>query len=171
MSIRTEIAAIRAEHPTLPAAQIARHLGISREYVRLILIELGLPTSFRTREPGGELKQAGEGRLQAAIKRFDNVCQYCGTTCVRGSPNIGLQPSVDRIIPHTKGGKYQDGNELLVCRSCNSMKCNRSLEYVRHRITLKALRWPSMSREAIPWLKEQGFDVSAYEAFRFPFEQ
>jgi hypothetical protein len=174
MSNREKVAAIRAEHPRLAAGQIAKHIGVSRQYVAMLLKELGLPTSVQTRaprEPGAFHYLDNRKRLETLYRRFDGICQYCGVQCERNCPDVGRQPSLDRVVAYTKGGKYFPENETLACRRCNSTKGNKTADEARHRIALQCLGWPNMSREAVAWLKTQGVDTSAYERFRFKFER
>lgn len=35
---------------------------------------------------------------------------------------------MDRIVPKSKGGKFEPDNVWLLCRSCNSAKCTKDLE-------------------------------------------
>jgi hypothetical protein len=171
MSTKEKVAALRAEFPRLPAVHIAQHLGITRQYVALILKELGLPTFFRAHLPGDYSPAENRRRLEALSRRYEGICQYCGIKCESGSPDVGRQPSIDRIVPHVKGGQYVDENEILACRRCNCTKGNKTADEARHRIALQYLGWPNMSREAVKWLKTQGIDISAYETFRFKFER
>ena len=41
---KEKVLALRAGNPLIPAADIARHIGVSRERVRQLLVILGLPT-------------------------------------------------------------------------------------------------------------------------------
>lgn len=48
--------------------------------------------------------------------------------------------TLDRIIPGAKGGTYHKENVQLLCHSCNSIKGDRPMEYLRARLE-KEYRW------------------------------
>lgn len=52
-------------------------------------------------------------------KRDNFVCQYCGV-----QENL----SIDHILPESQGGEMIDTNLVTACKSCNSMKSNRTPE-------------------------------------------
>ena len=53
------------------------------------------------------------------IDYFDNECAYCGER--------DTELEQDHIIPVSKGGKYEMGNIIPACRSCNSSKQNKNI--------------------------------------------
>ena len=61
-------------------------------------------------------------------KQFDYAC----IACMRIEPDITL--SEDHIIPLTKGGSNNIENIQPLCRSCNSRKGNRSMDYLLEKL-------------------------------------
>lgn len=55
------------------------------------------------------------------LEYFDNRCAYCGCK--------SEQLSQDHVIPLSKGGEYVRENIVPACKSCNSSKNNRDLDY------------------------------------------
>lgn len=53
------------------------------------------------------------------IDYFDNECAYCGER--------DTELEQEHIIPVSKGGKYEMGNIIPACRSCNSSKQNKNI--------------------------------------------
>ena len=47
---REKVVSHRADNPLMSAADLARHIGVSRERVRQLLVALGLPTKVFVRE-------------------------------------------------------------------------------------------------------------------------
>jgi 5-methylcytosine-specific restriction endonuclease McrA len=98
------------------------------------------------------------------------VCHYCGREVTYGGP-IGLQPSVDHVVPACDGGPDSDDNFVLACRACNSAKGSKTAEDARHFIALVALGWPKFKTDQIEWLRSRGFDVSDYDNFKLWYER
>lgn len=53
------------------------------------------------------------------IDYFDNECAYCGER--------DTELEQEHIVPVSKGGKYEMGNIIPACRSCNSSKQNKNI--------------------------------------------
>lgn len=70
--------------------------------------------------------------LNAVITKYDGICQICGgrvdsTDIVNG--HIGRNyPTVDHIVPLSKGGTHTWDNIQLAHMACNAGKCNK-LDY------------------------------------------
>jgi RNA polymerase-binding transcription factor DksA len=84
---REKVSLLRQKDPSMPAVRIAEALNISRERVRQLLNEAGLPTYFRKYYGscelcGGDIPSSrkaycsNECRTQA--KRITFQCDYCG---------------------------------------------------------------------------------------------
>jgi hypothetical protein len=58
--------------------------------------------------------------LRELIIARDGICQLCGE-----KPG---EPSIDRIIPGSMGGKYVEDNCQLACRPCNVRKGSQLVE-------------------------------------------
>ena len=66
-----------------------------------------------------------ELRERAAIA-FDWTCEYCGCmVCRRYGPHDPATWSLDRIVPHARGGQYVAENVTLSCMGCNWKKGGR----------------------------------------------
>jgi len=62
------------------------------------------------------------------LKRDDYICQACGVkTRPDKKPTHPQYPNVDHIVPLSMGGEHSKKNCRCVCASCNSKKCNRTL--------------------------------------------
>jgi HNH endonuclease len=67
--------------------------------------------------------EIGPGIWEAIKKHYDYTCQRCH----RSEPLVTLEP--DRIVPGCKGGSYTPGNIQPLCKSCNSSKRERIVDY------------------------------------------
>lgn len=77
MSERSDtIYRLRRENPNWPAAEIARHVGCSRERVRQLLNRTGLPTKAMLPPPPDYGCCAGCG-VKATAKRKGDFCLLC----------------------------------------------------------------------------------------------
>lgn len=71
--------------------------------------------------------------IEKLYQRDDGICYLCGCICnwddikdAEGTRIAGNSyPSVEHVVPLSKGGKHTWGNVRLACRSCNSKKGNR----------------------------------------------
>lgn len=71
--------------------------------------------------------------LERLIKRDNNICYLCGQKCnledytYRGNTFIAgnYYPSIEHVIPLSKGGTHTWNNVKLAHRICNSMKGNK----------------------------------------------
>lgn len=73
-------------------------------------------------------------QLKALIERDNNICHICGDSCntediyfnENGKKVCGDKyPTIDHVIPRSKGGRHMWGNVKLAHRKCNSVKGNR----------------------------------------------
>lgn len=53
-------------------------------------------------------------------------CAYCGVTTIWKHEDRKLWPTLDHVIPLSKGGPHVLANAVLACFSCNARKGNRS---------------------------------------------
>lgn len=113
--------------------------------------------------------------LEILMKRDGARCRYCGKALSKaGGPGKGGKgdwPHLEHLVARVNGGSNNIENFGLSCHVCNSAKRERSAEDVRHNIAQLTLGWPKFTRAQIAWLREQGFDLSAYDAFQFHFEK
>lgn len=70
--------------------------------------------------------------LPRVYKKFQGVCQICGEPCDMNDRSWGnsgpCYPSVDHIVPLSKGGSHTWGNVQLAHLICNSIKCDTVAE-------------------------------------------
>lgn len=61
--------------------------------------------------------------LAKLYKRDDGICQICRRSInFNCDSNSDYYPSIDHIIPISKGGEHQWDNVQLACRCCNTLK-------------------------------------------------
>lgn len=71
-----------------------------------------------------------------AIKKSQNYCcKYCNKKEIRGKEKTYL--TKDHVIPYNKGGHNTADNVVAACRSCNSAKGDRTVEWLMERIKPK----------------------------------
>ena len=76
------------------------------------------------------LKEIGEfdesATLPNVFNRFKGICQSCGDQLTFDEDWLsGKYPSIDHVIPLSKGGTHTWDNIQLLCRSCNCKKSNK----------------------------------------------
>ena len=70
--------------------------------------------------------------IDTLIRLQNGRCRYCGTA-MRGKPNSPTEPTVDHIVPQSRGGSDEIINLVAACRSCNSSKGAMShAEFMTH---------------------------------------
>lgn len=63
--------------------------------------------------------------LPKLFVRDEGRCRICGRQLsFNEDPNGKYYPSIDHIIPLSKGGKHEWNNVQLLCRKCNTIKCD-----------------------------------------------
>lgn len=68
---------------------------------------------------------SGQITARSLYERDGGVCWLCGGLCdINADPNANEYPSVDHIVPISKGGKDTWDNVRLAHRQCNSMRFN-----------------------------------------------
>ena len=80
--------------------------------------------------------------LSKLIRRDNNTCYICGGACddsdyeIRGNSFIAgpTYPSVDHVVPLSKGGTNDISNARLAHCFCNSIKGDRSIEWARDEV-------------------------------------
>ena len=70
---------------------------------------------------------------RTAAERDGMNCAYCGVLTVEGHPDRKLWPTLDHVVPVSRGGPHLLENAVLACWSCNSKKGNRgTISQERH---------------------------------------
>jgi len=67
----------------------------------------------RPRQPGSA-SACSKSLRELIYLRDEGICQLCG--------KVAVEPSIDRIIPGSMGGRYMEENCQLACRKCNGRK-------------------------------------------------
>ena len=93
---------------------------------------------LRRRRDEDVIKPKGEQYLFAAMQK--NVC----AGCQHQMPAAHLL-TIDHISPKSKDGGNQASNIQLLCHTCNSIKGNRSMEYLKSRLQIKGIMNPRFS--------------------------
>ena len=154
----------RARQGELQSA-LASEYGLTRQRVSQI-IRRGIKPKQRRKTK----KSNYAAIIDRLINERGNRCQYCGSFF----DDRHLKPlsrSLDHRIPKMHGGSDDEENLMLVCRSCNSIKANRSLEMAKNSIALKVIGWPNFTQEQVDWLRKKQFDLSEYDSFTFYYLQ
>lgn len=71
-------------------------------------------------------KESGSISLQALVLRDNGICWLCGKPCnIDADSNDNEYPSIDHVVPISKGGKDEWSNIKLAHRLCNSLRGNK----------------------------------------------
>lgn len=108
-------------------------------------------------------------KFWAVMLRTRGRCWYCGAR-IWPSKIATAKPSIDHLNGRVNGGSDDLENLVPSCIPCNSSKCARSLNELRHNAAIRAHRMPKFSRMQIAWMRTAGVDLSVYDGFRFWFE-
>ncbi len=73
-----------------------------------------------------ELDRVQRKELRKALVARTGHCAYCGRPFVHTSNRNNSRPTLDHVVPLSKGGKHTIDNLAVICFSCNSLKGNRS---------------------------------------------
>lgn len=98
-------------------------LAIKRAYAQAHPeLRLMIAHRYRARKKGNGGFFTPEEWIQLKA-RYDHTCLCCG----QREPDIRL--TIDHVIPISKGGRNDIGNIQPLCRSCNSSKGAKSIDY------------------------------------------
>jgi hypothetical protein len=111
------------------------------------------------------LKQRGKNP-QWLWDLTDGHCAYCGVIFM-----THREMTVDHLIPRSKGGGGARENRFPCCRSCNSTKLNRPLEYLRDALQRELTGAPRFSSEQLEYLAEVGIRLPEYPPYLFYWEK
>jgi hypothetical protein len=106
------------------------------------------------------------------MKRSGGRCWYCGLKIFPNTASASPvnNVTIDHLIPVSAGGSDDLDNLVACCRTCNSAKCDRDLEWFRHVVAIRVIGMPLFTREQIAWIRKAGGDLSKYDGFKFWFE-
>lgn len=96
----------------------------------------------------------------------DGHCAYCGVIFM--SPR---QMTVDHLVPKSRGGGDEKSNKFPCCKSCNSIKHNRPLEYLRLALHREFTGIPHFTAEQIEYLSSVGIALPKQTPFVFYWER
>lgn len=128
---------LKQEVQNLTCREIAIKYDISEERIYRRARKLGIKISCRF--DGGRWYQRAMRygcteydktiTLKKLIKRDKGICQLCGLPVddkdIENGHAKGLYPSLDHIIPLSKGGTHTWDNVQLAHMACNSGKCDK----------------------------------------------
>lgn len=123
-------------------------------------------------KPSKYPKQSNNATFFAVMKKTRGRCFYCGAKkWPAKEPSPQPEITIDHFLPISRGGTDDLDNLVPACRICNSSKCERTIEDMRHNAAQRRVGMPNFSREQIAWLRARRFDLSRYDGFLFWFER
>lgn len=84
-------------------------------------IKIKIPEIILLRNYSGTFIKKMKLSRRALLARDNYTCQYC----FKRPP---VKPTVDHVIPKSKGGRSSFSNTVIACRKCNERKGNKTLE-------------------------------------------
>jgi hypothetical protein len=71
--------------------------------------------------------------LPKLIKRDGWACRFCGIKCQMPIGfNFPDEATIDHVVPISKGGSHAWDNVQLLCRECNTAKCDKNWEVFKN---------------------------------------
>lgn len=125
------------EAKSLNCVEIARKYGMSAERVYRRARALGLEVSCvgggghykRRQDNYGSTEYDSSVTLKRVRQKYSDICQICGNpvddTDIEKGHIKRLYPTIDHIIPLSKGGSHTWDNVQLAHMSCNAGKCDK----------------------------------------------
>lgn len=125
------------EAKVLNCVEIARKYSMSAEQVYRRARNLGLDVNcvgggghYRRRlDNYGDAEYDGSVTLKRVREKYSDICQICGKlvddTAIENGHIKRMYPTIDHIIPLSKGGTHTWGNVQLAHMSCNAGKCDK----------------------------------------------
>lgn len=125
------------EAKSLNCVEIAQKYGMSAERVYRRARNLGLEVSCvgggghykRRQDNYGSTDYDSSVTLKRVRQKYSDICQICGNpvddTDIEKGHIKRLYPTIDHIIPLSKGGSHTWDNVQLVHMSCNAGKCDK----------------------------------------------
>ena len=124
------------EAKDLNCVEIARKYSMSAERVYRRAKKLGIDIdsknaggNYRMRSNNNDVEFDEAITLKAVRLRDNDICQICGLavddTAIENGHIKRMYPTVDHIIPLSKGGSHTWDNVRLAHMSCNAGKCDK----------------------------------------------
>ena len=83
----------------------------------------GKPSGYIERAKSFGVEYDTSVTLDAAIRRFGATCYICGKPCDKDDKRWGTfgpdYPTIDHVVPLSKGGTHTWGNVRIACGECN----------------------------------------------------
>ena len=97
-------------------------ITLAMEIIKKVWVNHAL--NYPTRVP---FKKTRELTEEYVLSKCVDECPMCKREmwygrCVNGISNPEAKPSLDRLVPGSKGGQYVDGNVWIICKKCNTYK-------------------------------------------------
>jgi 5-methylcytosine-specific restriction endonuclease McrA len=71
---------------------------------------------------------------KTAVERFGWACAGCGVICIRPLGfNNPIEATLDHIVPISNGGSHTWDNVQILCRDCNTAKCDLDWQVFKNR--------------------------------------
>jgi hypothetical protein len=97
-----------------------------------------------------------KAKRKAVYDKYGGHCAYCGK-------QLSIKElTVDHIMPTSHGGKDNIENLRASCKTCNNMKGEGSIRFLR-----LALAWPSM---VVPDMVDFATALNASKKYKFYYE-
>lgn len=74
--------------------------------------------STRAKRKQAEVRDVTSDDWRRLVARYRGECAYCGQVC---------QPTIDHVVPLSRGGRHSIGNIVPACWSCNFSKNARTI--------------------------------------------
>lgn len=98
--------------------------------------------------------------------KTEGHCAYCGLAFASYA-----EMTDDHIVPRARGGSNSRENRLPCCKSCNSVKGARSLDYLRDAHQRRIHGRPAFTTEQLQYLADSGFQFPVEDRFLFHWEK
>ena len=98
--------------------------------------------------------------------KTEGHCAYCGVKF-----ETYAEMTDDHVIPRSRGGRHDKINRVPCCRSCNSVKGPRSIEYLRDSLQRRRHGRPAFSADQLAYLAASAFVFPAEPRYEFYLEK